>query len=107
MAERTVRKYKSVINAENLKILNDRFECELVYEVEEMIKVFNENIKLLKNIRDSDSETTIKMNAMKQLQETQIDKIRALRDSSSFLDRGNDEPCALKFHHMKDDLNHL
>ena len=84
MNERTVRNYKKQILIEDRQILYGRFEYELVAEVNELLETFEENKIELKNLRSSE-RPEIKLDAMKQLVDTHVDKIRVLRDGPQYI----------------------
>ena len=80
----TIRRYKIEIRKEDKKTLTDRFADELVAEVEDLLKTFDENKITLKELRDS-TIPEIRLAAMRQLQETQLDKLRVLQDGPEYL----------------------
>jgi len=85
MGETAIKRYKKSILEENKKIIRDVFPDRLVEEVQDLLKIIQENKIIFRDIRDGGENDSIKMDAAKHLQELVLDTISLLRNGSELL----------------------
>lgn len=85
MSEATVKRYKKIILAESKQALLKQFHQDIIIHVEGALDVITENIKLFREIRDSETSSDEKMTAAKNLQEAHLDAVRIMNDAPEYL----------------------
>lgn len=85
ISQRSVFRYKKIINEEDKQQLLELFESDLIIDAKELIQTISENIKIFKDIRDTGETNIIRMAAATNMKEGYLDKLRIKRDGPEFV----------------------